>query len=96
MSSNVWVFVIITFIFLGARAVRRLVTGAETAGDPLLIVGAVLYISAGVIALTFEPTPVPKIATFLLTIAGGTAILNQFIRDFREKKLRAHRLNGHE
>ncbi|MCJ0907408.1 hypothetical protein [Rhodococcus sp. ARC_M6] len=76
MFSNVWVFVIITFIFLGARAVRRLVTGAETSGDPFLVVGAVLYISAGIIALTFEPTPVPKIAAFLLTIAGGIAIIN--------------------
>ena len=85
MFSNVWVFVIITFIFLGARAVRRLVTGAETAGDPLLVVGSVLYISAGIIALTFEPTPVPKIAAFLLAVAGGIAILNQFIRDSREK-----------
>ena len=57
--------------------------------------------SAGVIALTFEPTPVPKIATFLLTVAGGITILNQFIRIFREKKLREkklreHRQNGHE
>lgn len=96
MFSNVWVFVIITFILLGARAVRRLSTGAETAGDPLLVVGAVLYISAGIIALTFEPTPAPKIATFLLTVAGGIAILNQFIRDSREKKLREHHPNGHE
>ncbi|MCD2108142.1 hypothetical protein O4214_25135 [Rhodococcus erythropolis] len=96
MFSNVWVFVIITFAFLGVRAVRRLVTGAETAGDPLLVVGAVLYVSAGVIALTFDPTPVPKIAAFLLTVAGGVAILNQFIRDSREKKLRQHRQSRQE
>ena len=96
MFSNVWVFVIITSIFLGVRAVRRLVTGAETAGDPLLVVGAVLYISAGVIALTFDPAPVPKIAIFFLTVVGGIAILNQFIRDSREKKLREHHQNGHE
>ena len=82
--------------FWEPRAVRRLVIGAETAGDPLLVVGAVLYISAGVIALTFEPAPVPKIATFFLTVVGGIAILNQFIRDFREKKLREHHQNGHE
>lgn len=86
MFSNVWSYFVIISICLGALAIRRLVTGAGRAGDPFMIVGSVCIACAGVIALVFDLTPVPKIATFVLAIAGGVAFLNMLIRDSRQKK----------
>jgi len=88
MFTNTWVAFMTVFAILGCLAFSRLATGTQEAGDSFMVVSSILFVGAGIIALTTNPTPHHRIATFVMSAVGGIATAIAITLDIRSLRNR--------
>lgn len=87
-SNIVWIAVVVLSAAFGGLAVKRLVAGTKTAGDPFMVASSIFLIVAGIIGFTTEPTPIINTLSFGAAVLGLIATLIAQNRNARERKHR--------